>query len=320
MYIDAEKYFQLHPDFTTFQLPFADTDFSTEAFPKEAFVDITTVESGHPLVAGFKVTHAELTDKEGRTFPVVVFQPEDQGDEKLPGLYYMHGGGYWIPYMWADLVIGLSVARDNHCVMITNEYVQATEAAFPAGLEQCYQTAEWMWDHADEFGIDRSNMVIGGESGGANFTAAINLMLRDRNSRARFTGAFTLTPNVDDDTTRKTYVVGDAGNPDVMSSTFLRKCWDMYTRDGIPEGMESYRSPLKAKDFHGMPRTFVETEEFDILCDEGVEYASRLSMDDVPVIFYMVRGSKHAWFGYKGEYRDQVYANRMKCIKKLFEK
>jgi acetyl esterase/lipase len=76
------------------------------------------------------------------------------------------------------------IAFNSNIILFSPEYRLAPEDPFPAGLEDCFETYEYMHDHAVEFGgSPRRKFIMGGSAGG-NLSAyvalkyASNLVLR----------------------------------------------------------------------------------------------------------------------------------------------
>ncbi|MCP2166238.1 Acetyl esterase/lipase [Goodfellowiella coeruleoviolacea] len=117
-----------------------------------------------------------------REVPVRVFTPPE-----VRGVFlHIHGGGFTFgsageqdPRLWR-------LAQRARVAVVSVEYRLAPEHPYPAAHDDCEQVARWLVANAEaEFGTDR--LVIGGESAGANLSAATLLRLRDRHDAA---GAF----------------------------------------------------------------------------------------------------------------------------------
>jgi len=115
------------------------------------------------------IHHSEDLDAGG--VPARLYRPTDQGPLGL--LVYFHGGGW---------VLGSVAGSDNTCRALANrsgvavlsvDYRLAPEHPFPAALEDAVTAARWAYDRADEFGIDRTRLAVGGDSAGGNLAAVV---------------------------------------------------------------------------------------------------------------------------------------------------
>jgi len=69
-----------------------------------------------------------------------------------------------------------------NCVVVMPHYRLATNAPFPASINDCYQALMWTKENATTLGIDTENMAIGGDSAGGCLAAALAQM--ERTSRS----------------------------------------------------------------------------------------------------------------------------------------
>ena len=100
---------------------------------------------------------------------------------KGPGILWIHGGGYVLGM--AEMVyysMGRMLARKYGGVVVSPEYRLAKKAPYPAALKDCYTALKYMYDHADELGIDRKRIIVGGESAGGGLAAALCMYARDK--------------------------------------------------------------------------------------------------------------------------------------------
>ena len=112
-----------------------------------------------------------------------VLEPKEpkEAEGPVPGILWIHGGGYITGGNYMVLVsCGKMLAERYGAVVVSPEYRLAGEAPYPAALEDCYAALVWMYAHADELGIDRNRIVVGGESAGGGLTAAVCLYARDK--------------------------------------------------------------------------------------------------------------------------------------------
>ena len=75
-------------------------------------------------------------------------------DGTLPCVYSIHGGGYVMGSASGDDARFDSWCPRHRCVGVSVEYRLAPETPFPGPLEDCYAGLAWVYEHADELGVD----------------------------------------------------------------------------------------------------------------------------------------------------------------------
>lgn len=228
--------------------------------------------------------------------PVRIYTPMEAGADPLACIVYYHGGG---------MVVGDLDGYDSLCRQLSNEtgarvvsvdYRLAPEAKFPAAVDDAYAALEWVAANAAELGVDPSRIVAAGDSAGGNLSAVVSLLARDRKGPPI---AFQLL----------IYPWTDA-NPETASRSDLAEGYflDAATMDWFLDQYVSSReehddprmSPLRAKDFAGLPPAHVITAGFDPLKDEGRAYADRLAAAGVKVTHKEYPGMIHGFFAMAG--------------------
>jgi len=144
-------------------------------------------ERGESIWGPFKILDAvEERIIKGATgdVPVRVCVPE-----VVNGVYlHIHGGGFMLGRANQYDEMMAAIAGASHVATVSVDYRLAPEDPYPAGPDDCETAAVWLAEKAaSEFGTDR--LVIGGESAGANLSAATLLRMRDRHGFNGFCGA-----------------------------------------------------------------------------------------------------------------------------------
>lgn len=109
----------------------------------------------------------DAQDPDGR---LDVFRPEAAGDQTLPTIVWVHGGGF---------VTGTKEGMDTYLdhiaaagfTVVAVEYTVAPNARYPRPVEQVSRALDFLVDHAQEYGVDTTQMVMAGDSAGAHIAA-----------------------------------------------------------------------------------------------------------------------------------------------------
>ncbi|WP_127499082.1 alpha/beta hydrolase [Paenibacillus glycanilyticus] len=226
-----------------------------------------------------------------------------------PCLIYIHGGG-WIG--------GTVFAVENPCRLIAEladavvfniDYSLAPEHKFPNGFNDCFNAVQYIYEHAEEYGIDRNRIAVGGDSAGGNLSAAVATKDRDLGTRM-VAQQVLIYPCV-------TFLNGVNGYQWELSQFEMsdeqkamidpmlgigrptdadpegRKAWELY----LPHE-EEVRNPYVSQllaDSAGLPRTLCVGAEFDGLRIQSEVYSRQLAAAGVPVKTIRYKGCTHAF-------------------------
>ena len=71
-------------------------------------------------------------------------------------------------------------AVDAGVAIVAVDYALAPEHRYPAQVEQAHAALVWLFEHAEELGVDAGRIGVAGMSAGGGIAAAVTLMNRDR--------------------------------------------------------------------------------------------------------------------------------------------
>ncbi|WCI07764.1 alpha/beta hydrolase fold domain-containing protein [Arthrobacter sp. OVS8] len=94
-------------------------------------------------------------------------------------LVYVHGGAFFLGSLDTHDHVARSLARETGYKVISVGYRLAPEAAFPAGLDDCYGALRWAAENGGNLNWDGKNLAIAGDSSGGNFVAAVAAKAHD---------------------------------------------------------------------------------------------------------------------------------------------
>lgn len=226
---------------------------------------------------------------------LVIYQPEKR-DKTLPAILWIHGGGLIVGTADNDALASRFVKEAN-CVVVSVDYRLAPENPYPAALEDCYLSLQWLHDHAKELNIDTSQIAVGGASAGGGLTAAVSLLARDLGG-PEISFQMPLYPMLDYRMqTQSSYEIRDYG---VWTRESNREGWEAYLGGPIEDltpnvNVSKYASPALEEDLVGLPPTYTCVGTLDLFRDETMAYVDKLAKANVPVEFHLYPSVTHGF-------------------------
>jgi acetyl esterase/lipase len=240
-----------------------------------------------------------VSQPDGNTIKLQIVRPDN--DETVACVYYIHGGAmatlssfYGNYRAWARIIAAHGVA----VVLVefrnsVGENALDGVAPYPGGLNDCVSGLKWTIEHAAEYGIDPSRVVVSGESGGGNLALATTLRLKRAGELDLIKGVYALCPYINgvwpDDrypssVTNNGIFINVHGNWGPMAYGIEA----LKNRD--PLAWPGFATP---EDVTGFPPTVVSVNECDPLHDEGVAFYRLLLSAGVAARGRDVLGTMH---------------------------
>jgi acetyl esterase/lipase len=215
-----------------------------------------------------------------------LYRPATPGPHPL--VVYFHGGGWVLGHHASDDPLCRDLCVRSDCVIVSCDYRHAPEARFPAAADDAFAAVAWAGDNAAALGGVPGSVAVAGWSAGANLAAVAAQRARDAGGRPSIAGQALLTPVVDFDFTRASYVENGEGY--TLTEPLMRWFADHYV--GAAERRDPKAAPLHGR-LDGLPPAFIVTCEFDPLRDEGAAYAAALAQAGNAVVHHQARGHTH---------------------------
>lgn len=235
----------------------------------------------------------EVADVEDRTHPgpdgevpVRIYRPHDAGPD-TPVVIWFHGGAWIIGDIEMYDATNRFLCNEVGCVVICPHYRLAPEHVFPAAVDDCIATYEWVVQNADELGIDPTRVAVAGDSAGGTLSTVVSLHARDAGwPMPVFQGL--IYPATDLATQRESHGV-------LLNKRVRDHFHSVYLAGADPS--DPRVSPLFAPSLSGLPPALVVTGGLDPLRDEGKAYAEALDSAGVPVDHEHFEGMIHGFWG-----------------------
>lgn len=222
---------------------------------------------------------------------VKVLQPKETSGP-VPGILWIHGGGYMVggTYM-IGMTCGKMLAERYGAVLVFPDYRLAWQDPYPAALEDCYAALKWMYDNADELGIDRGRIIVGGESAGGGLTAALCLYARDK-GEVPVALQIPLYPMLDcEDTASSAENHGKVWNTKRNHWGWKHYLGDLYGTENVSK----YASPARETDYSNLPPCYTFVADGEPFYEETLTYVRNLQQAGVEASVDVYHGNVHAF-------------------------
>ncbi len=212
-------------------------------------------------------------------------------DEARPTLLYLHGGGW---------VQGDLDTHDGLCGkmavwagirVISYDYRLAPEHKFPAGLDDALACYHALVETPENWGVDAARIAIGGDSAGANLTAAMMHDLQEQGGRMP-AGQVLIYPAVD--TRMSSPSMKSLRDAYVLPVERINWYLDLY----LPEDQDRNDprvAPVFSGRLAGQPEALIVVAGHDPLWDEGRTYGNMLREAGVKAQVIEFPGQVHAF-------------------------
>jgi acetyl esterase/lipase len=227
-------------------------------------------------------TIEEMVEAAGMRVPVRIFTPRNG---RARGVHLdIHGGGFYMDSAARGDVRNRELADALHLAVVSVDYRLAPEHPWPAAPDDCEAAALWLIENTDaRFGTSR--LTIGGSSAGATLALATLLRLRDRGAVDVFTGAALQFGTYD------LSAQTPAGRQ--ISDEYFIQAYVGHVEDRTVPDI----SPIYG-DLRGLPPVLLVVGSRDVLLDDNLAMASRLSVAGDEVELRIYPESPHGFTGH----------------------
>jgi acetyl esterase/lipase len=239
---------------------------------------------------GMKYEQLHIARENGTKLRICVYTPLER-KENVPGLLWIHGGGYSIGIPEQDDAFILRFVQASGCVIVSPDYTLSLDKPYPAALDDCYLALLWLRDNGACYGMNLSQLFVGGNSAGGGLAAAVTLLARDKKD-VSIAFQMPLYPMMDD---RPTKSSTDNHAP-LWNSKINDASWKLYLGEHYrSKTAPVYAAPSRAKDYTGLPPACSYIGSLEPFLDETVDYIENLKKCKIPVHFKIYEGCFHAF-------------------------
>ncbi len=228
----------------------------------------------------------------GGPIPLRLYRPKSAAPgEKLPALVFYHGGGWVLGDLDTHDTLCRELSAKAGCAVIAVDYRLAPEHRFPAAVNDAFAATAWIANHAADLAIDADRLAVGGDSAGGNLAIVVAVLARDKGGPA-ISYQLLIYPATDASKTQVSHQENAAILP--LTKPVMEWFWAHYM--GESDGTTDWRaSPLNAGSLINLPPAYVITAGYDVLRDEGLDFADKLEAAGVLVTRKHYPGQIHGF-------------------------
>lgn len=200
---------------------------------------------------------------------------------------YFHGGGWTLGALDGFDALVRTLAIRSGAAMLSVDYRLAPEFPFPVPVDDAIAAIRYAAANRAALG-GAGRLAVGGDSAGGNLATVAALALR---GEVEIALQVLFYPAVDTDSTRPGFVT--YGSDYMLKTADVAWFLDHYAPGVDPA--EPRLAPLRTPDLSGAPPAWIGVAEYDVLTEEGVEYAAALAAAGVPATLRRYDGVMHGF-------------------------
>ncbi len=265
-------------------------------------------KENHDIDAGDVVETVETMHLSGgdgddeRDIILYVFTPAGV-EAPTPVVAFYHGGGFTVGNIGMYRPAMRYLAEQAGCVVVFPDYRLAPEHPFPAGLNDCDATLDYLAEHAERLGIDMDRVAVAGDSAGGSLANGV-VQLRAGTGLVKL--VMEMYPAVDSGPVPPEWsyelypwlpeqaVEAKSRVDRIKASAGDLSC--VYTSGDAAKMLDPLISAAYCDDLSVFPRTVVASSEFDYLRYQDERFAQQLYAADVDVRAIRYLGCDHGFF------------------------
>lgn len=245
---------------------------------------------GGKPVGGVRIEKQYVTGR-SHSVPTRLYLPTVRDNSAAMLVYFHFGGGVVGSLETAHRFCSL-LAKKAGAPVMSVDYRLAPDYKFPIGLEDCISCYQWAVDNAARFGAPVGKAAVGGDSMGGHFSAIIAQEFRKTKPPVL---QLLIYPAVD--FLSETPSMHDFADAWPLTAETV----DFFMKQYLPESADPSDpriSPIRTEDLRGLAPALVYTAGFDMLLDQGKQYADRLQEAGVKTSYHCFESLPHGFVAF----------------------
>lgn len=283
---------------------------------KAANIYLRLADMSKKMPDGFNIKKFTVKGYQNLPVPLELIEPADN-HEVLPVMLYIHGGAFSYHASSYHKELVFQYTKEVPCRVIFPDYHLSPRYTYPAAFLDILAVYKWMMHNAWKLMIDENQIIVAGDSAGAAIAACVVNNSKKEQLIMPY-GQMLVYPVTDaslSSESMKEYV-----DTPIWNAVNNRKMWKYYL-SGKSEQERKKASPIHNELPDRLPKTYIETAEYDCLHDEGIEYANKIKSKGTNVTVNETRGTFHAYDSCLDAEISRISVNkRIEFIRNLLNK
>ncbi len=235
-------------------------------------------------------TKIRIRRKDGKSISALLLSPKSP-KKNAPGILWIHGGGYLTGMKeMVHMSRAVDLVKKYGAIVISPGYRLSFIAPYPAAINDCYDALLYLKKHTDDLGINKNQIMAGGESAGGGLCAALCMMARDK-GEVNIAYQMPLYPMIDNfDTESSTDNHGK-----VWNTRRNHLAWKIYLRKHAKKAVSPYAAPARQKDYSGLPPAYTFVGDGEPFYSETCTFVENLKKVGVEADIDIYRTNIHAF-------------------------
>ena len=241
---------------------------------------------------------------------ISVFRKKQKPEEKMPLLFFIHGGGFLGGDSLMNEGLMRHVANELGILCASVNYNVAPEAKHPTAIEDCARALKYVMKN---YSTDETKIFLAGDSAGGNLAAALTLKMQDEKMQAP-KGQILFYPVMDLDSISKTSY-HEKGTEYSAMRRGIKLSQSLYLPDKNCR-RHPYVSPIYAEMNTPQPDALLLIAERDGLRSDGMEYAEKLEAAGGYARCVLYKGAYHSFINdlFRSDIADDAAAETLEFI------
>lgn len=235
-------------------------------------------------------TKIHIPRRDGKCMLALILTSKEKR-KNAPGILWIHGGGYMTGMKeMVHMSRAVDLVKKYGATVISPGYRLSFIKPFPAAIEDCYDALVYLKEHANELGINRNQIMVGGESAGGGLCAALCMMARDK-GKVNIAYQMPLYPMIDNLDTESS-----ADNHGKVWNTRKNHiAWRLYLRANAKGNVSPYAAAARQTDYSHLPPAYTFVGDGEPFYTETCTYIDNLRKAGIEAEMDIYKSNMHAF-------------------------